>query len=131
MSERRRFLLQVREITRRLYDDVSLLTSARLGGRSSFEFHRMFRRLGGETPKQYTLRVRLERAAGELMAIDKARRGELEGLRESRGRVLTPSCAQRGGRAGAFTLARSVARAPLRMFRSAWLPSWHAYSNIP
>ncbi len=72
MSERRRFLLDVREINRRLHDDVSLLASARRGGRSPFEFHRSFRRLAGETLKQYTLRVRLERAAAELLATDKA-----------------------------------------------------------
>jgi AraC family transcriptional regulator len=72
MSERRRFLLELREINRRLCGDVSLRTSAQRGGRSPFEFHRTFSRLASETLKQYTLRVRLERAAGELLATDKA-----------------------------------------------------------
>lgn len=72
MNERRRFLLELHEINRRLHGDVSLRASAQHGGRSPFKFHRAFRRLAGETLKRYTLRVRLERAAGELLATDKA-----------------------------------------------------------
>jgi AraC family transcriptional regulator len=72
MSERRRFLNELREINRGLYGDVSLRAAAQRGGRSPFAFHRVFRRLAGETLKQYTLRVRLERAAVELLATDKA-----------------------------------------------------------
>jgi len=72
MSDHRHFLLELAELNRRLYDDVSLRTVAQRGGRSPFAFHRAFRRLAGETLKQYTLRVRLERAAGELLATDKA-----------------------------------------------------------
>jgi AraC family transcriptional regulator len=72
MSDRRRFLLELNAINRRLHDDVSLRAVAQRGGRSPFAFHRAFRRLAGETLKQYTLRVRLERAAGELLATEKA-----------------------------------------------------------
>ena len=39
-------------------------------GWSRFHFHRAFRRLVGETPKQYLLRIRLERAAAALTATD-------------------------------------------------------------
>lgn len=62
----------MREINRRLYGDVSLQTSARRAGHSPFKLHRLFRRLARETLKQYTLRVRLERAAGDLMATNKS-----------------------------------------------------------
>jgi AraC family transcriptional regulator len=72
VNERQRFLFQLRELNSRLHDDVSLRAAAQRGGRSPFQFHRAFRRLAGETLKQYTLRLRLERAAGELLATDKA-----------------------------------------------------------
>lgn len=48
--------------------DVSLGTLARTAGRSPFELHRAFRRVTGDTPKRYTARLRLERAATELVA---------------------------------------------------------------
>src|SRR5262245_26430274 len=72
MSPVRKFLLQLRDIGRRLDSDVSLEFSASRAGQSRFRFHRHFRSLAGETLKQYTLRLRLERAAGELIATDRA-----------------------------------------------------------
>ena len=72
MSPGRKFLLQLHDIYSRLHGDVSLETSARRIGQSRFRFHRLFRRLAGETLKQHTLRLRLERAAGELAATDRA-----------------------------------------------------------
>lgn len=46
---------------------ASLASAARQTGRSRFQFHRLFRRLTGETFKQYGLRVRLERSAAALV----------------------------------------------------------------
>ena len=48
--------------------DVSLDALATRAGWSRFHFHRTFRRVVGETPKQYMLRLRLERAAARLAA---------------------------------------------------------------
>jgi AraC family transcriptional regulator len=47
--------------------DVSLEALAARSGWSISHFHRAFHRLVGETPKQYTLRLRLERAAVRLV----------------------------------------------------------------
>ena len=38
--------------------------------RSPWNLHRLFRRVAGETPKRYDLRVRLDRAAAELVSTD-------------------------------------------------------------
>lgn len=48
--------------------DTSLHDLSRRSGWSPFHLQRVFRRLAGETPKQYTLRLRLERGAGMLVA---------------------------------------------------------------
>jgi AraC family transcriptional regulator len=50
----------------RAYGDTTLETMAARAGWSRFHLHRAFRRLVGETPKQYVLRIRLERAAAVL-----------------------------------------------------------------
>jgi AraC family transcriptional regulator len=47
--------------------DVSLAALAALAHRSPFPLHRAFRRVTGETPKTYTARVRLARAAADLL----------------------------------------------------------------
>jgi AraC family transcriptional regulator len=47
-------------------DNVSLEALAAKAGWSPFHFHRAFRKVVGETPKQYMLRCRLERAAARL-----------------------------------------------------------------
>lgn len=54
-------------VQRHLDEDVSLAALAARAGRSPFELHRTFRRVTGETTKQYTLRLRLDRAAAELL----------------------------------------------------------------
>ena len=46
--------------------DVSLEAMAAKAGWSPFHFHRAFRKVVGETPKRYTQRLRLERAAARL-----------------------------------------------------------------
>jgi AraC family transcriptional regulator len=53
---------------RSLDGDLSLDALGRRMGRSSFNVQRAFRKLVGETPKQYTQRLRLERAAARLAA---------------------------------------------------------------
>jgi AraC family transcriptional regulator len=54
-------------VHRHLDGDVSLAALARAARRSPFALHRAFRSAVGETAKQYTLRVRLDRAAAELV----------------------------------------------------------------
>jgi AraC family transcriptional regulator len=54
--------------------DVSLAAMAARARGSRFELHRAFRRVARETPKQYALRLRLDRAAAELL---RSRRGVL------------------------------------------------------
>lgn len=46
--------------------NMSLSRLAKRSGWSAFHLHRIFRRTFGETPKQYTQRLRLERAAAAL-----------------------------------------------------------------
>jgi AraC family transcriptional regulator len=58
----------LRQLHRRQGADVSLEALARRAGWSAFHLHRAFRRVVGETPKQYTQRVRLERAAARLVS---------------------------------------------------------------
>jgi AraC family transcriptional regulator len=50
--------------------EPSLATLAARAGWSPFHLHRAFRAMVGETPKQYTLRLRLERAAARLASSD-------------------------------------------------------------
>src|SRR5262245_17720691 len=52
---------------RRLAGDLSLSALAQHARRSRFQLHREFRRFAGETPKEYVLRLRLERASGQLI----------------------------------------------------------------
>ena len=62
-------ILQLLQTVRvRLDDDVSLEALAARAGWSPFHFHRAFRRVVGETPKQYTPRRRLARAAARLLS---------------------------------------------------------------
>jgi AraC family transcriptional regulator len=53
-----------------LDEDLSLDAVAKRVGLSSFHFHRLFRFAVGETLKQYTQRLRLERAANRLVIHD-------------------------------------------------------------
>ncbi|GIJ47998.1 hypothetical protein Val02_48840 [Virgisporangium aliadipatigenens] len=55
-------------VNSRLNGDVSLPALALMAHRSRFDLHRRFRRLTGETPKAYTTRVRMARAAAELIS---------------------------------------------------------------
>jgi AraC family transcriptional regulator len=57
-------------VNSRLHGDVSLPVLALWAHRSRFDLHRRFRGLVGETPKAYTTRVRLARAAAELVSTD-------------------------------------------------------------
>jgi AraC family transcriptional regulator len=51
-------------------EDVSLAALAEQAGLSPFHLHRVFSAAAGETPKQYTLRLRLGRAAVMLLTGD-------------------------------------------------------------
>jgi AraC family transcriptional regulator len=55
-------------VNSRLGGDVALPTLAAWAHRSRFDLHRRFRRLVGETPKAYTTRIRLARAAAQLVS---------------------------------------------------------------
>src|SRR5687768_13031028 len=67
MPTEREILQLLHDIQGRLDGDVSLTAIAARAGWSPFHFHRAFRRVTGETPKQYTQRLRLERAAARLV----------------------------------------------------------------
>lgn len=66
MPTRTDLLSLLRHVRRRLDGDVSLEALAARSGWSIFHFHRAFRRVVGETPKAYTQRLRLDRAAARL-----------------------------------------------------------------
>jgi AraC family transcriptional regulator len=66
MPTERDILQLLSDLRGRLDGDVSLEALAARSGWSPFHFHRTFRKVVGETPKQYTLRLRLERAAARL-----------------------------------------------------------------
>jgi AraC family transcriptional regulator len=70
MPSQRDLLQLLQTIRRRLDADVSLDALATRAGWSPFHLHRAFTRMVGETPKQYTLRLRLEGAAARLLASD-------------------------------------------------------------
>jgi len=70
MPSERDLLTLLRAIRDRLDANVSLDALATRAGWSPFHLHRAFRRMVGETPKQYTLRLRLEGAAARLLASD-------------------------------------------------------------
>jgi AraC family transcriptional regulator len=70
MPSDRELLQLLRTIRRRLDANVSLEALATRAGWSPFHLHRAFTRMVGETPKQYTLRLRLEGAAARLLASD-------------------------------------------------------------
>ncbi len=60
-------LYLLRDIRRRIDSDVSLSRLAQRSGWSPFHLHRALRQALGETPKKYTRRLRLERAAATLV----------------------------------------------------------------
>ena len=68
--ESRALLCLLRDIGRRLDHNLSLEALATRAGWSRFHLHRTFRRLAAETPKAYTQRLRLTRAAARLVASD-------------------------------------------------------------
>ena len=57
----------LRDMRHRLDDDLSLGRIASRAGWSAFHLHRAFHRGVGETPKRYTLRLRLESSATRLL----------------------------------------------------------------
>jgi len=71
VSGTRELLRLLAVVNARLSEDVSLPAVAEWAHRSRFDLHRRFRRVVGETPKVYTTRVRLARAAADLVASDR------------------------------------------------------------
>ena len=70
MSSDRALLWLLRDIRARVDAAPTLkMLSARTGS-SAFQLHRAFRAMIGESPKQYTLRLRLEQAAARLATRD-------------------------------------------------------------
>lgn len=67
-----KILRLVHEICRRLDEDLSLDALATRVGWSKFYLQRVFTSFTGETPKQYTQRLRLERAAAVLITSSKS-----------------------------------------------------------
>lgn len=67
MLTEREILQVLRHIRGHVDGGVSLTAMAAHSGWSPFHFHRVFRRVTGETPKQYTQRLRLEHAAARLV----------------------------------------------------------------
>ena len=59
-------------IQARLDEDLSLAVLAAEASLSPHHFHRMFRGLVGETPERYCQRLRLERAAFQLLVYRRA-----------------------------------------------------------
>jgi AraC family transcriptional regulator len=70
MPPERDLLHLLSDLGDRLDGDLSLAGLAQRAGWSPFHLHRAFRRVVGETPKQYTLRLRLESAAARLVSGD-------------------------------------------------------------
>ncbi len=58
------------QVQRDLGQDLNLETLAERFGYSPFHFHRRFKELTGETPRQYVHRLRLEKAAYKLQITD-------------------------------------------------------------
>jgi AraC family transcriptional regulator len=71
MLTERDILRLLHDIRGRLDGDVSLEALAARAGWSPFHVHRTFRAVTGETPKQYTQRLRLEQAAARLLTSQK------------------------------------------------------------
>jgi AraC family transcriptional regulator len=71
MTWRRDILALLAEVNDRRRDDVSVPALSTLAHRSVSNLHRGFRAVVGETPKAYTSRVRLARAAADLVTTDR------------------------------------------------------------
>lgn len=65
-----RLLPVLTHVQTHLNDDLSLGVLAGLAGLSPSHFHRLFHHTIGETPKQYTQRLRLEQAAYQLKLLN-------------------------------------------------------------
>ena len=70
MPSNRDLLDVVRHIRHRSTDGATLAGLAARAGWSPFHLHRAFRAMVRETPKQYTLRLRLQQAATRLVSSD-------------------------------------------------------------
>jgi AraC family transcriptional regulator len=105
--------------------DASLGVLAATARRSQFELHRAFRRVTGETPRRYAERVRLHRAAAELVTSDKSilEVGLERGFRShevfSRAFLRTFGMSPRAYRARGLAGTRAIARRHAEIVREA------------
>jgi AraC family transcriptional regulator len=67
----REILRLVATVNGRRHEQIPLSAMAAIVHRSPFDLHRRFRSVVGETPKAYTSRVRLARAAAALLSTDR------------------------------------------------------------
>lgn len=72
MTWTRDILRLLAAVNERRREDVSLAALSALAHRSAYNLHRGFRAVVGETPKAYTSRVRLARAAADLVTTDRS-----------------------------------------------------------
>ncbi len=124
LSRTRELLHLLAVVNTRLSEDVSLGTLAGWAHRSRFDLHRRLRQLTGETPKAYAMRVRLVRAAGELVASGRpvsviaARQGSVA-MRCSPG----PSRATLGVARGVTGCGGCMWMFRVRLLRTPWRPA--------
>jgi len=95
------------DIGARLPNDTSLDTLAKRAGWSPFHLHRTFRAVTGETPKQYTQRLRLERAAARLLTTQQSIVAIAAGVGFASHAVFTRAFRRHFGRTPAQYRARS------------------------
>jgi len=114
MPSRADLLRLLRHLRGGLDGDVSLNALAERSGWSSFHLHRAFRRMVGETPKAYTQRLRLDRAAARLAAgTDRVVDVALDSGFASH-EVFTRAFTRRFGRTPSATAPRRAPRRPRR-----------------
>jgi AraC-like DNA-binding protein/effector-binding domain-containing protein len=108
-------LLHLLRLMRRTNNPTLDAIAARAGW-SPFHLHRAFREMVGETPKQYTLRLRLERAGARLITSDDAVLDIALGTGFNSHEVFTRAFGRRFGRTPAAYRA-SFRRAPAPVCR--------------
>ena len=111
MPSDRALLYVLRTLRQGGRDDLEAIAAR--SGWSPFHLHRAFRAMIGETPKQYTLRLRLERAASRLLTTDDSVLDVALGAGFNSHEVFTRAFRRRFGRTPAAYRAAVLADAPL------------------
>jgi AraC family transcriptional regulator len=115
MPTERDILQLLSDLRGRLDGDVSLTAMAARAGWSPFHFHRAFRRVTGETPKQYTQRLRLEHAATTLVTSAESIVSIAAGAGFASHEVFTRAFRRHFGRAPAAYRAAALGNAATRV----------------